>query len=105
MKKMLALGLTALALFASTSPALAAIRIYGNNFRSAQVTRDADLRLRILNEMLYPDTAIVASDWLCDGMAPCLELSGAAAASQAAPASALTIDYELVLRNDNRRII
>jgi hypothetical protein len=105
MKKILAPGLMVLALFASTSPALAAIRIDGNNFRSAVVSRDADARLRMLNETLYPDTMVVASDWLCDGMAPCLELSGAAAASQAAPASALTIDYELVLRNDNRRII
>jgi hypothetical protein len=104
MKKIFALGLVVMALFASTSPALAAIRIEGNNYRSAVVGRDADTRLRILNEALYPDTAVVASDWLCDGMVPCLELPGAAAAS-AAPAGAVTMDYELVLRNDNRRII
>lgn len=105
MKKIVALGLVALALFASTSPALAAIRIDGNNFRSAVVSRDADARLRILNETLYPDTVVSASDWLCDGMAPCLELSGSAKASETPSANALTIDYELVLRNDNRRII
>ncbi|TMG53661.1 MAG: hypothetical protein E6H84_11080 [Chloroflexi bacterium] len=105
MKKIVALGLVALALFASTSPALAAIRIDGNNFRSAVVSRDADARLRILNETLYPDTVVSASDWLCDGMAPCLELPGSAKASETPSANALTIDYELVLRNDNRRII
>jgi hypothetical protein len=105
MKKILALGLVVMALFASTSTALAAIRIEGNNYRSAVVGRDVDARLRMLNETLYPDTVVVASDWLCDGVAPCLELPGAAAASQDAPASARTIDYELVLRNDNRRII
>jgi hypothetical protein len=104
MKKILALGLMAMALFASASPALAAIRIDGNNYRSAAISRDADLRLRILNETLYPDTAVAASDWLCDGMAPCLELPGAAAASETR-ANAVTMDCELVLRNDNRRII
>lgn len=104
MKRIFSLGLVVMALFASTSPALAAIRIEGNNYRSAVVGPDADIRLRMLNEALYPDTAVVASDWLCDGMAPCLELPGAVA-TRTAPADAVTMDYELVLRNDNRRII
>jgi len=36
--------------------------------------RSADLRLMFINQALYPDDAVV-DDWLCDGMAPCIELS------------------------------
>ena len=103
MKKILALGLSLVALMATASPALAAIRIdFGNNFHTAVVSRDSDARLRMLNETLYPDTPAVASEWLCDGVAVCVELPGADATARSE--SALTIDYEIVLRNDNRRI-
>lgn len=35
--------------------------------------RDADQRLRALNEVLYPD-AVRWIDWICDGVADCVEL-------------------------------
>ncbi len=35
--------------------------------------RDADLRLRDLNQQLYPDT-VQQIDWICDGVADCVAL-------------------------------
>jgi hypothetical protein len=37
--------------------------------------RNADQRLRFIDQTLYPTEIAVQGDWLCDGMTPCVELS------------------------------
>ena len=41
---------------------------------SMAVARSAGLRLSFINQALYPDDAAPLRDWLCDGMAPCIQL-------------------------------
>ena len=47
----------------------------GSRDSSFTPARVADPRLTSLNQALYPDYSGVVDDWLCDGMAPCIELS------------------------------
>jgi hypothetical protein len=47
----------------------------GQTDSSAIPTRAANPPLVFVNEALYPDDVRWVDDWLCDGVAPCIELS------------------------------
>jgi hypothetical protein len=76
----LAVTLGLIAVFAIGS--IAVIQSNGVDYRATAGTADSsmapalspDPRITMVKGNLYPDD-VVLDDWLCDGMAPCIELS------------------------------